>query len=61
MVLVLEKQKLLELFEEVLGRFKSAEQYVIHDTFCIGDEYDYEDLEKEIEEYKRKFLEALDN
>jgi len=53
------KQKILEIFEEILERLESAETYVLNHTWCIGDDYDHEDLQTEIEEYKQKFLEAL--
>jgi len=58
---LLKKQKLLEVFEEVLERLESAETYVLDHTWCIGDEYNHDVLKKEIQEYKQEFREALES
>lgn len=60
-MILLNKQKLLEIFEEVLENWKDAQGYVIHDTICSGDTYDHQALEKDVEEYRRKFLKALNS
>lgn len=57
---VLKKQKLLELFEEVLERFESAEAYCIQDFQVGEDEYSHKDLKNDIKEYKRMFLALLE-
>ncbi|MGN4897801.1 hypothetical protein ACTFSB_28515 [Bacillus cereus group sp. MYBK14-3] len=51
------KGNLLKIFEELLKEWESAEGLVIHDRGCLDD---YNELEKEVEEYRRRFLEALD-
>ncbi|MCP1124552.1 hypothetical protein NKR74_14775 [Bacillus sp. 3103sda1] len=51
------KEKLVEVFNELLGEWEGAEGTVIHDRGCIDD---YPDLEKRREEYKQKFFRALD-
>jgi uncharacterized protein YfkK (UPF0435 family) len=58
-VSVLNKEKLIEVFEEVLKNWEMAHGSVIQD----GDinESDYDDLENEIQEYRREFLKALNN
>jgi hypothetical protein len=60
-VILLDKQKILEIFEEVLKNWKDAESYVIQDTISADDNYDHEDLEKDVEEFRKKFLEALNS
>lgn len=58
----LNKEKLLEIFEDVLTNWKVAQDYVIQDTHldcCDG--YSHEDLEGEIQEYRNKFIEYLNN
>jgi len=58
-VLVLNKQKLTLIFEEVLLNWKMAQGCVIQE----GDvnECDFEDLENDIEEYRQRFLETLND
>lgn len=57
----MEKQELLELFEEVLKNWKNAENIVIQETSINENDYEHEDLEKEIQELRDKFIEALSN
>lgn len=58
-VTLLDKQILLEIFEEVLVNWKTAQGYVIQDTYCFDDDYDHDELEKEVQNYRNKFIEAL--
>jgi len=60
-VALLEKQKLMKLFDEVLENWEIAESYVIQDTYCIGDRYDHESLGIDVNMYKKEFLEALNS
>lgn len=57
----MKKQQLLELFDEVLKNWKSAESFVIQETSINEDDYDYEDLEEDIQELRDKFLKALND
>ncbi|MFH7833880.1 hypothetical protein [Bacillus luti] len=54
----MKKQKLIEVFEEVLENWEMSMGCVIQES--RDDDYSYEELEKDVEEYRRKFLEALD-
>lgn len=58
-VIILNKQKLLEVFEEVLKSWEMAQGCVIQE----GDisESDFDDLEKGIEEYRQRFIKALND
>lgn len=58
---LLEKQKIMKLFEEVLENWEIAESYVIQNTYCIGDNYDHESLGEVVSIYKKEFLEALNS
>lgn len=53
------KEKLLDVFNEVLERFESAESYCIQDFQVNDNDYNHTDLENDIKEYKRLFEEAL--
>lgn len=53
------KKELLEIFNELLERFENAESYCIQDFYTSDDDYNHEDLESDIKEYKKRFREAL--
>lgn len=55
----MDKNKLLEIFNEVLENWYDAEDVVINDR-SISLEDEYEKLEKKKQEYIKKFLVALD-
>jgi hypothetical protein len=55
----MDKEKLLEIFEELLKDWERAQSYVIQDTICSDDDYDHDDLEKDSEDYRKRFMEAL--
>lgn len=58
----MEKDKLLELFNEVLKKLEIAESYTIQDTvYNFEKDYNLEDLENDIREYKRLFEEILNS
>jgi hypothetical protein len=51
------KNNLLKIFEELLEEWEKSESTVIHDR---GDLDDYDQLEKNKEEFRKNFLEALE-
>ncbi|WP_394136903.1 hypothetical protein [Cytobacillus oceanisediminis] len=51
------KQKLIEVFEEVLKNWEMSQSSVIQEGNV--DDCDYEELDREVEYYRKKFLEAL--
>jgi shikimate kinase len=57
-VKVLDKRKVIEVFEEVLENWKMAQDCVIAEGGGV-EPYNEEELEKDANEYKRVFLEAL--
>lgn len=57
-MLVVNKKRLLEIFEDLIQEWERAEEVVINDR-SINPDKDYNYLEKKKEEYNRKFLEAL--
>lgn len=54
----MDKNKISEVFNELLEEWYWAEDIAIHDR-SINMENEYEDLEKKKQEYKRRFFEAL--
>lgn len=57
MVNSLEIQKLVEVFEEVLKNWEMSQGCVITES-CHAN-YDYQDLSRDVEMYRKRFLEAL--
>ncbi len=55
----MDNNKLLEIFNEVLENWYQAEDVVINDR-SISLEDEYEKLDRKKQEYKKRFLEALD-
>lgn len=56
-MIVLNKQKLIEVFEEVLKNWEMSQSSVIQEGNV--DDCDYEELDREVEYYRKKFLETL--
>jgi hypothetical protein len=52
--------KLMELFEEVLGKWVESELYCIQDSYAQDGNYSETDLKNDVDEYRRKFAEALE-
>ncbi|WML38712.1 hypothetical protein RCG19_16105 [Neobacillus sp. OS1-2] len=52
----MDKEKIMEVFYELLDAWEDSECTVIHDRGEIGD---FEELRMNKEKYKQKFLEAL--
>ncbi|MGD6889333.1 hypothetical protein [Bacillus mobilis] len=53
----MEIQKLVEVFEEVLKNWEMSQGCVITES-CHAN-YDYQDLSRDVEMYRKRFLEAL--
>lgn len=60
-MILLDKSKLLKIFEEVLTNWESAQEYVLQDTICVGEDHLYEELIQDIKNYRKQFVEVLNS
>lgn len=58
MVAYMDKNKLLEIFNEVLENWATAEDVVINDR-SLSYEEDLEELDRKKQEYRKRFIETL--
>lgn len=54
----MDKNKLLEIFNEVLENWATAEDVVINDR-SLSYEEDLEELDRKKQEYRKRFIETL--
>ncbi len=45
----------------MLANWESAQEYVIQDTICVGEDESYKELEEDVKKYRKNFIETLNS